>query len=204
MVNVDQSKQALAIVCDGVGGHEGGEIAARETIEHLRSRISELPLEDRNFTSAAIVEKLTKFINVTNDAISKRNDNEHRHERQRMGTTLVMSLARAHEIYLAHVGDSRIYWITPTSCHQLTVDDDLASREVRLGYAVYRDSLQYPSAGALIQAIGMRNSVALHPNIQRHFIDRDCVFLLCTDGLSDFDRVEQYWKKRFYQSYRIK
>ncbi|MGV2827616.1 PP2C family protein-serine/threonine phosphatase [Myxosarcina sp. GI1(2024)] len=195
LVNVDQSKQALAIVCDGVGGHEGGEIAARETIEHLRSRISELPLEDRNFTSAAIVEKLTKFINVTNDAISKRNDNEHRHERQRMGTTLVMSLARAHEIYLAHVGDSRIYWITPTSCHQLTVDDDLASREVRLGYAVYRDSLQYPSAGALIQAIGMRNSVALHPNIQRHFIDRDCVFLLCTDGLSDFDRVEQYWKK---------
>ncbi|MEO1467333.1 MAG: protein-serine/threonine phosphatase, partial [Cyanobacteria bacterium J06633_1] len=81
-----------------------------------------------------------------------------------------------------------------SSCHQMTVDDDLASREVRLGYALYRDSLQYPSAGALIQALGMRDSAALHPNLQRHIIDDECVFLLCTDGLSDFDRIEQQWR----------
>jgi protein phosphatase len=77
----------------------------------------------------------------------------------------------------------------------MTVDDDLASREVRLGYALYRDSLQYPSAGALIQALGMRDSAALHPNLQRYIIDDECVFLLCTDGLSDFDRIEQQWRQ---------
>ena len=76
--------------------------------------------------------------------------------------------------------------------HQLK--DIVRNREVRLGYAVYRDSLQYPSAGALIQAIGMRDSAALHPNLQRYMIEDDCIFLLCTDGLSDFDRVEQYWR----------
>jgi len=76
----------------------------------------------------------------------------------------------------------------------MTVDDDLASREVRLGYALYRDSLQYPSAGALIQALGMRDSAALHPNLQRYIIDDECIFLLCTDGLSDFDRIEQQWR----------
>ena len=111
-----------------------------------------------------------------------------------MGTTLVMTLAQAHEVYLTHVGDSRIYYITRTGCHQVTTDDDLASREVRLGYAIYREALQYPSAGALIQALGMRNSAALHPNVRRLVIDEDCVFLLCSDGLSDFERVEQYWR----------
>ena len=193
-INVSSDNNPLAIVCDGVGGHEGGEIASRETIEYLRSKIAQLSFEKQDNNPRIIAKQLTQFINESNDLISQRNDSEQRLERQRMGTTLVMGLAHNHEMYLAHVGDSRIYWITPSSCHQVTVDDDLASREVRLGYAVYRDSLEYPSAGALIQALGMRDSAALHPNIQRHIIDNDCIFLLCTDGLSDFDRVEQHWR----------
>ncbi len=192
--DVSSSENALAIVCDGVGGHDGGEIASGETIQYLRSKISKITLEEK-YNSQKILGKLVTYINGANDIISKRNDSEQRQERQRMGTTLVMALSYAQEMYLAHVGDSRIYWITPNSCHQVTVDDDLASREVRLGYALYRDSLQYPSAGALIQAIGMRDSAALHPNLQRYIIDDDCIFLLCTDGLSDFDRVEQQWKQ---------
>jgi protein phosphatase len=110
-----------------------------------------------------------------------------------MGTTLVMAFAQAQEMYAAHVGDSRIYWITPHSCHQVTVDDDLASREVKLGYLLYRDAIQYPNAGALVQALGMSSATNLHPTVQRLIIDQDCVFLLCSDGLSDYDRVEQYW-----------
>ena len=187
------SENALAIVCDGVGGHEGGEIASGKTIEYLQSKISSLTLGEKT-SSGKILGKLMKYINGANDIINERNDSEQRHERQRMGTTLVMALASAQEMYLSHVGDSRIYWITPNSCHQITIDDDLASREVRLGYALYRDALQYPSAGALIQALGMRESATLHPNLQRYVIDDDCIFLLCTDGLSDFDRVEQQWK----------
>lgn len=192
--DVSSSENALAIVCDGVGGHDGGEIASGETIQYLRSKISKITLDEK-YNSHKILGKLVTYINGANDIISKRNDSEQRQERQRMGTTLVMALSYAQEMYLAHVGDSRIYWITRNSCHQVTVDDDLASREVRLGYALYRDSLQYPSAGALIQAIGMRDSAALHPNLQRYIIDDDCIFLLCTDGLSDFDRVEQQWKQ---------
>ena len=184
----------LAIVCDGVGGHEGGEIAAKETINYLRTKIADMSFDQEHNSPAAIFKQLVKFTNEANDAICERNDNEQRHERQRMGTTLVMTLTRNHEVYLTSVGDSRIYLVTAVGCHQVTVDDDLASREVRLGYAVYRDALQYPSAGALIQALGMRHSSALHPNIKRLIIDEDCIFLLCTDGLSDFDRVEQYWR----------
>jgi protein phosphatase len=75
----------------------------------------------------------------------------------------------------------------------VTVDDDLASREVKLGYLLYRDAIQYPNAGALVQALGMSSATNLHPTVQRLIIDQDCVFLLCSDGLSDYDRVEQYW-----------
>jgi protein phosphatase len=182
------------MVCDGVGGHEGGEIAAQETINYLRDRIDQLSFEPNLSNPKVIVDRLDKFISDANDVICQRNDSEQRQERQRMGTTLVMTLARAHEVFLTNVGDSRIYLITPSSCHQVTIDDDLASREVRLGYALYREALQYPSAGALIQALGMRESTALHPNIQRLVVDEDCAFLLCSDGLSDFDRVEQYWQ----------
>ena len=188
------AENSLAIVCDGVGGHDGGEIASGETIKYLRSKISQITLEEP-YSPGNILRKLAQYINGVNDIINERNDSEQRQERQRMGTTLVMALSYAQQMYLGHVGDSRIYWITPNSCHQVTIDDDLASREVRLGYAVYRDSLQYPSAGALIQAIGMRDSAALHPNLQRYIIDDDCIFLLCTDGLSDFDRVEQQWRQ---------
>lgn len=190
--NLEQ--QSLAIVCDGVGGHEGGEIASQETVDYLCDRVSAMSWHEQYSVPANVIAQLVQFTNEANDAISKRNDSEQRQDRQRMGTTLVMSLARNHEVYLTHVGDSRIYLITNNSCHQVTIDDDLASREVRLGYAVYRNALKYPSAGALIQALGMRNSAALHPNVQRLVIDDDCLLLLCSDGLSDFDRVEQYWR----------
>lgn len=194
IVTTSTDEKTLAIVCDGVGGHEGGEIASQETIDYLQQKIDLLTFDEGDSNPKTIFKQLAQFTNEANDAISQRNDSERRQERQRMGTTLVMALAKAYEVYLTHVGDSRIYCITRTGCHQVTTDDDLASREVRLGYAVYREALQYPSAGALIQALGMRDSAALHPNIRRFVIDQDCIFLLCSDGLSDFERVEQYWR----------
>lgn len=75
-----------------------------------------------------------------------------------MGTTVVTSMAIAHEIYFANVGDSRIYWITKDGCHQVTVDDDLATKEVRMGSGLYRLVSANPRTGALLQALGMESS----------------------------------------------
>jgi protein phosphatase len=137
---------------------------------------------------------LERAVAKANDKISQRNDNEHRQGRQRMGTTIVMALPIAHEIYIAHVGDSRAYWITHHGCHQVTLDDDVASREVRLGYALYREALEHRGSGSLVQALGMSKSTSLHPTSQRFIVDEDAVFLLTSDGLSDFDRVEESWE----------
>ncbi|MCZ8189454.1 MAG: protein phosphatase 2C domain-containing protein [Microcystis sp. LE19-338.1B] len=192
-ITLAHGQNPLAIVCDGIGGQEGGEIAAQLAIETLPREINRSATTDMEVYPDSHSLVLEQAIRVTNDLISQRNDQESRQDRQRMGTTLVIAFAQAQEMYAAHVGDSRIYWITAHSCHQVTVDDDLASREVKLGYLLYRDAIQYPNAGALVQALGMSSATNLHPTVQRLIIDQDCVFLLCSDGLSDYDRVEQYW-----------
>ena len=184
---------ALAIVCDGIGGHEGGDIASSLAIKTIREQVEKLSAS-WNWHPTTVSMELENSTCVANDMISQRNDTEQRQDRQRMGTTVVMALAHKYEIYITHVGDSRIYRVSRTGCHQVTLDDDLASREVRLGYSLYRDAVQHPASGSLVQALGMGASGMLHPTVQRFILDEDCVFLLCTDGLSDNDRVEQYWE----------
>jgi len=194
----------LAIVCDGLGGHEGGNIASSLAIETIQQQVQQLPINHPDLDATTLSSEIERFARTANDKISQCNDQQNRYGRQRMGTTLVMALAHLHEIYIAHVGDSRAYWITRSGCHQVTLDDDVASREVRLGYALYRYALQQASSGSLVQALGMTSSSttlfsasksSLHPTVGRFILDEDSIFLLCSDGLSDFDRVEQYWQE---------
>ena len=186
--------QPLVIVCDGIGGHEGGSVASNLAIAAMQQQLQTLPPQGSAIEPTDLMLQLEQATLKANDVISQRNDNEQRQERQRMGTTLVLALAYAHELYLTHIGDSRIYRVTRTGCHQVTLDDDLAAREVRLGYAFYREALQQPGSGSLVQALGMGASTLLHPTVQRFVLDEDCVFLLCSDGLSDHDRVDEYWQ----------
>jgi len=184
----------LVVVCDGIGGHEGGNVASNLAIDTVQHQLQSVLPQGSTTAPTVLMVQLERVALQANDIISQRNDSEQRQERQRMGTTLVAALARDHELYLTHVGDSRIYRISRSGCHQVTLDDDLASREVRLGYALYRQALQQPGSGSLVQALGMNASTLLHPTVQRFVLDEDCVFLLCSDGLSDYDRVDEYWQ----------
>ncbi|BAU13238.1 protein phosphatase 2C [Leptolyngbya sp. NIES-3755] len=179
--------QSLVIVCDGIGGHEGGEVASNLAIQTIVQELKSIDLHN-------LEPGLEEAVCAANDAIAQKNDAERRQERQRMGTTVVMGMIHDHEFYLTHVGDSRAYRITRQGCYQVTLDDDVASREARLGYTLYREALQRSSSGSLVQALGMGSSSYLRPTVQRFILDQDCVFLLCSDGLSDNDRVEEYWQ----------
>ncbi len=195
IISKPPSPTALAIVCDGIGGHEGGNVASNIAIDVIQQQVSQLASVPRDrIDPTVLLADLERAAAAANDKIAVRNDSEGRQGRQRMGTTLVMALPIAHEMYITHVGDSRAYLITRKGCYQVTLDDDVASREVRLGYAVYRDAVMQGASGSLVQALGMGSSNSLHPTAQRFVLDEDCVFLLCSDGLSDFDRVEQYWE----------
>lgn len=187
-------EKPLLVVCDGIGGHEGGNIASNLAIETfsqvLNDRIPKVMGYQAQLNTETILQDA---IQISNDAIADRNDEEGRSDRQRMGTTIVLARIEGHRLHLAHVGDSRAYRITSRGCYQLTVDDDIASREVRLGYNLYRDAVQRNGSGALTQALGMVSSSLLHPTIRTSFVNEDCIYLLCSDGLSDFDRVEEFW-----------
>jgi protein phosphatase len=185
----------LAIVCDGVGGHHGGEVASNLAIETIRNRLENVLTKPENRNPESTISQISTSVCVANDQISLRNDIESRQERQRMGTTMALTIIQGHEAYVANVGDSRVYRITRSGCQQITLDDDLATREVRLGYALYRDAVATPGCGSLFQALGMTSSTSLHPTVHRMVVDEECIFLLCSDGLSDHNRVEQFWQQ---------
>lgn len=187
----------LLLVCDGIGGHDGGDVASRLAISTIQQELAPLvdwladqPLHDPGTVSLAIEQA----IGAANDNISQHNDQGQRQSRDRMGTTIVVALIIGVYIYIGHVGDSRAYRVSSNSCRQITFDDDVAAREVRLGYGFYADVANRPGTGALIQALGMGHSAALHIVVQRLILDEDLVLLLCSDGLSDYDRVEQSWR----------
>ena len=195
-------RDRLAIVCDGLGGHEGGEVASSLAIKTLEQQLKTLLHQaesDPDFSAQGFIAQLEMVVRVVNNQIVAINDQQQRQAQQRMGTTLVMAvMPRPHgqpsnEVYVVHVGDSRLYCVTPDNLRQITLDDDVATRETTLGYNFYAYSSQRIDGGALIQALGTRGSDMLVPRVQRFFIDQDCVLLLCSDGLSDFDRVEQIY-----------
>jgi len=190
----NQPQQTLAIICDGIGGQDAGEIASQLATEDLPQRLAPLLEQSPHLLPQDWVKGIKQAIWETNDLICDRNDQENRTERDRMGTTLVMSLARHQELYVANVGDSRLYWITANSCQQMTVDDDLASREVRLGYELYRNVQHFSHSGSLTQALGIMASENIQPSVERVLLEGEGLLLLCSDGLSDLDRIEQYWQ----------
>lgn len=196
----DAEKALLTLVCDGLGGHDGGDVASQLAITHLQARLSPTHLDElvRSHPSPQVVtETLQRVILETNEILCDRNDRELRSEHRRMGTTLVLALQLHHELYIAHIGDSRAYCITQQGCHQITLDDDMASREVRLACSFYREASSVPIAGSLVQALGTNASMYLYPTVRRFWLEDDALFLLCSDGLSDFDLVENHWRTLF-------
>ncbi len=210
-VSDDDIIPGLAIVCDGVGGHEGGEVASQMAVRALclqvQGLLQKLAQQTELVMPYVCMEHLSSAIRVVNNLIAAQNDEQGRESRQRMATTLVMALqipqkvstadgsdfGNSHELYLAHVGDSRAYWITQDYCQLLTVDDDVSVREVSGGRATYWQALREPDGGSLTQALGTRDGESIEPNVQRLIFAKDGVLLLCSDGLSDRDCIEQSW-----------
>jgi protein phosphatase len=200
----------LAIICDGVAGHEGGEVASQLAVKLLKLQTQSLfeDIQDsREIVSPEqMCNTIAAIVRVVNNTITVQNQEQGREKRQRMATTMVMALQvtqkiqapkgnTSHEIYIAHIGDSRAYWITPDRCQLLTIDDDIATREIKQGRDVPWRSVNRPDGSMLTQALGMKTGTAIQPTVQRFMVMEDGILLLCSDGLSDRNLVESSWQE---------
>ncbi len=184
------SVRGLYIVCDGMGGHAAGEVASAMAVENLQKYFqthwqSELP--DRNTIERGVL--------LANEALYQTNINNSRSGSGRMGTTLVMALLQDTHLAIAHVGDSRIYRLSrKQGLEQLTTDHEVGQREINRGV---EPEIAYgrPDSYQLTQALGPRESNYVRPEVQFMEITEDCLLLLCSDGLSDNEFIEQNWSE---------
>lgn len=186
---VAQAK-GLYILCDGMGGHAGGEVASELAVSTLREYFKE------NWQSDGLPneEVIRKGVFQANKAIHDINQQDARSGVGRMGTTLVVVLIQGTRVAVAHVGDSRLYRVTRRGgLEQITVDHEVGQREISRGV---EPSVAYsrPDAYQLTQALGPRDNNFITPEVQFLEINEDALFVLTSDGLSDNDLLEKHWR----------
>ncbi|MEO0352002.1 MAG: serine/threonine phosphatase, partial [Cyanobacteria bacterium P01_A01_bin.15] len=171
------------ILCDGMGGHSGGEVASQLAVDTLREYL------DQHWSADLPDEvELRRAISLANQVIYDKNQAEDRTGSARMGTTLVMLLVKGTQAVSAHVGDSRLYRYTKRlGLQQITVDHEVGQREIKRGV---EPAIAYtrPDAYQLTQALGPCGQDVLEPSFNYLNLTEDTLLLLCSDGLSD-DRL---------------
>lgn len=188
----------LYILCDGMGGHAGGEVASALAVDTLRRYFKEkwqsTPFSDGTANKLPGPEVLIDAVQLANKAIYDVNQQNARSGSGRMGTTLVVVLIQDTEAAVAHVGDSRLYRYTrKRGLEQITIDHEVGQREIQRGVD---PDIAYarPDAYQLTQALGPRDEHFIKPDIQYVELNEDTLLLLCSDGLTDNDLLETHWR----------
>jgi protein phosphatase len=182
--------RGLYVLCDGMGGHAGGEVASQLAVNTLRKYFQERWIANQLPTEDSIREA----VYLANQAIYEINQQDARSGVGRMGTTLVMLLLQGNQAAVAHVGDSRLYRVTrKRGLEQVTVDHEVGQREILRGVEA---NIAYarPDAYQLTQALGPRDQNSINPDVEFFDINEDSLLLLASDGLSDNDLLEIHWQ----------
>lgn len=167
---------AMAMICDGMGGLEKGELASAAVINEFGAWFSdELPYNIENFRWDYVSEKWTHLIKKLNRTIGDYG----KYYGISLGTTVTVMLMFKEEYLIAHVGDSRAYLVSG-DLHQLTEDHSVVGRDVRQGLITAEEAELDPRRNVLLQCVGASKNVS--PQILRGKIEENTGFLLCSDG----------------------
>lgn len=165
------------LVCDGMGGSTGGELAAQLAIDAIRRDLERLPYRpaEAALRSAILEANRVIVLRRQNQAFAQ------------MGTTIVSGLFNGPELVIGHVGDSRAYLVRDRAIQQLTTDHTYVQELVDKGQIKLEEALNHAQSHILTRCIG--SEPALEVDVQRFWVwkgndsEAGDLLLLCTDGL---------------------
>jgi serine/threonine protein phosphatase PrpC len=169
----------LFIVADGMGGHEGGEVASRLAIRTVVNQVIAdlvLPTLDDNVTEA-LQPLIVSAVQEANSVI-------HNHAQQihsDMGTTCTTVLLLGQALYIAHVGDTRAYLYEAGGLRLLTTDHSAVGRLIQLGQLAPEEAREHPLRNQLYRTVGQQPQIPVDFVYQP--LGNSTHILLCSDGL---------------------
>lgn len=163
----------LYIVADGMGGHRAGDFASRYTVEAFTDTV-------RNSREENPISIIDEAVNVANLAlIDKASENV---EMKGMGTTLVVATVIGDSIYIANVGDSRLYLVNE-EIQQITRDHSLVAEMVNMGEIDKKSARTHEKKNIITRAIGA-DSELVADYFEIEYSSGD-IILMCSDGLTN-------------------
>ncbi|MGI6451993.1 MAG: Stp1/IreP family PP2C-type Ser/Thr phosphatase [Syntrophomonadaceae bacterium] len=172
--------KGLFAVCDGMGGHKGGEVASRLAVEVIERNLADTSSDD-------VVLALNLAIKVANRLIwQKGRENPDWHN---MGTTITAAVIKDNRLIISHIGDSCLFLIRDGLINKLTKDHTLAEQMMKVGLLGANETYSSTYDHILTRALGVDEEVEID-NIETD-INHGDIILICSDGLTDMlDREE--------------
>lgn len=185
-----QRLASVCMVCDGVGGHAGGEAASRSAIEAIASYVTNTMgcffIDRSQDDGEELLESLRHAAQETHELIASKAKESG--DRKGMATTITLAVAIWPSAYLLQVGDSRCYRFRNGELEQLTRDQTMAQELLDSGVLSPEQASRSPYANVLSSSLG---GATWRPEITRADLRRGDAFLLCTDGLTRHVSDEQ-------------
>jgi protein phosphatase len=169
------AKGQLFIVADGMGGHQGGGEASRLAVRRIIENYGNGDVKDTAADLASAITAANEEIfnaSLANDALAG------------MGTTCVALVVKDRRVYVAHVGDSRVYRVTRKSIKQITDDHSTVAEMTRRGILTPEEARYHPERSVLYRALGTASSTQVDTQAEIVVTSNEW-FVLCTDGLSN-------------------
>lgn len=169
-----------AVVCDGMGGANGGNVASRLAVDHFSAS---LKAGYRSGMSESSVKNLLETaVNAANIRVFDKSRESK--ELNGMGTTIVAVLIIGCTAYFSHAGDSRAYSFSNGQLTQLTRDHSIVQSMIENGKLTPEEARFHPRKNVITRALGVEESVS--PEFNVYDLNENDQLLLCTDGLTNF------------------
>ncbi|MGI9246476.1 MAG: Stp1/IreP family PP2C-type Ser/Thr phosphatase [Steroidobacteraceae bacterium] len=177
----------LVVLADGMGGYKAGEVASGITVRTVLGLIKEA-VDRENLALTDDDSGLSRPGILLRDAIQRANKLIYQTARTQpncdgMGTTVVAGMFFDDKLTIAHVGDSRLYRLRQTQLEQVTRDHSLLQELVERGFYTPAQAQRAAQKNYVTRALGVEPTVDI--DITEIPVERDDVYLLCSDGLTD-------------------